>query len=49
MFNAESIKQEHASKSVRGIGFRHRQETSRHLYLDEVKSSDNSLQGEVES
>ncbi len=36
MFNVGIIKQDPASKSMRGIEFRHRQEMSRHLYLDEV-------------
>lgn len=46
---AQVVRQISASKSIGGIGFRHRQEMNRHLYLDEVQSSDNSLQGEVES
>ena len=42
-------RQNQASKSITGFGFRDRQQMSRHLYLDEVQSSDNSLQGEVKS
>ncbi len=48
-FNAGIIKQKPASKSVTGVEFTQRPQMSRHLYLDEVQSSDNSLQGEVKS